>query len=230
MDADRRAGHILPGGVARIGRSLLAPAVLWAGTLAALPAARADDSLTVEQRLQQLEADVKAQQATIASQQKQLLEQQLQLQTLQQDDLQGIRGAGAPGAAPAPTNAPSGAPTPQAPVGVAPADENKGKPPKVTVLSEQGGVLTPAGTLVVEPSVEYEHASTNRLTFRGVELQDTVLIGVVDASAASRNLISPAVTARYGVTDRFELEAKVPYVYRSDRETFSIPQTNAPNI
>ena len=231
MDADRRAGRILPGGVARIGRSLLAPAVVWAGTLAALPAARADDSLTVEQRLQQLEADVKAQQALIASQQKQLLEQQLQLQTLQQDDLQGIRGAGAPDSAPAaPAATPSGAPTPPAPVGVAPADENKGKPPKVTVLSEQGGVLTPAGTLVVEPSVEYEHASTNRLTFRGVELQDTVLIGVVDASAASRNLISPAVTARYGVTDRFELEAKVPYVYRSDRETFSIPQTNAPNI
>lgn len=186
-------------------------------------------SLTVDQRLEQLEADVKTQRALIASQQQQLLKQQLQLQSLDASDLQDVRGTGTPEGAPAQGSAttPTAA---QQPVGVAPADENKGKPPKVTVLSEQGGVLTPKGTLVIEPSVEYEHASTNRLTFRGVELQDTVLIGVVDASAASRNLVSPAITARYGVTDRLEVEAKIPYVYRSDRETFSIPQTNAPNI
>jgi hypothetical protein len=208
---------------------ILLPAVLCAGAFVTAPASHADDSLTVDQRLEQLEADVKAQKALIASQQQQLLKQQLQLQSLGESDLQDVRGTGTPEGAPAQGSATPTTAT-QQPVGVAPADENKGKPPKVTVLSEQGGVLTPKGTLVIEPSVEYEHASTNRLTFRGVELQDTVLIGVVDASAASRNLVSPAVTARYGVTDRLEVEAKIPYVYRSDRETFSIPQTNAPNI
>jgi hypothetical protein len=207
-------------------RWILLPAALCAGALATAPTSHADDSLTVDQRLQQLEADLKAQKAVIDSQQQQFLKQQLELQSLSWSDLQDVRGTGTPEGAPAQGSA---APAPQ-PVGVAPADENKGKPPKVTVLSEQGGVLTPKGTLVVEPSVEYEHASTNRLTFRGVELQDTVLIGVIDATSASRNLVSPAITARYGVTDRLEVEAKIPYVYRSDRETFSIPQPNAPNI
>jgi len=209
-------------------RSILLPAALCTGLSVTSAPGRADDSQTVEQRLQQLEADVKAQKALIASQQQLLLKQQLQLETLGQSDLQDVRGTGTPAGAPAQeTTTPAS--TPQ-PVGVAPADENKGKPPKVTVLSEQGGVLTPKGTLVVEPSVEYEHASTNRLTFRGVELQDTVLIGVIDATSSSRNLVSPAITARYGVTDRMEVEAKIPYVYRADRETFSIPQPNAPNI
>lgn len=209
-------------------RRILLPAVLCAGALATAPTSHADDSLTVDQRLQQLETELKAQKDVIAGQQQQLLKQQLQLQSLSQGDLQNVRGTGTPEGAPALASTP---PAPaQQPVGVAPADENKGKPPKVTVLSEQGGVLTPKGTLVVEPSVEYEHASTNRLTFRGVELQDTVLIGVIDATSASRNLVSPAITARYGVTDRMEVEAKIPYVYRSDRETFSVPQPNAPNI
>jgi len=200
-------------------------AVLCGAAFAITSPGHADDTLTVDQRLQQLEADLKAQKAVIASQQQQLLKQQIQLQSLSQSDLQDVRGTGAPEGTPPPAPV-----SPAQPVGVAPADENKGKPPKVTVLSEQGGVLTPKGTLVVEPSVEYEHASTNRLTFRGVELQDTVLIGVIDATSASRNLVSPAITARYGVTDRMEVEAKIPYVYRSDRETFSIPQPNAPNI
>jgi len=193
--------------------------------MAASPS-RADDALTVDQRLQQLEADLKAQKALIANQQQQLLKQQLELQTLGQSDLQDVRGTGTPEETPAPGSA---APA-QQPVGVAPPDENKGKPPKVTVLSEQGGVLTPKGTLVVEPSVEYEHASTNRLTFRGVEFQDTVLIGVINATSSSQDLLSPAITARYGVTDRLEVEAKIPYVHRWDRETFSVPQTGGPNI
>ena len=213
----------------QIGRLLLLPAALWAGALMATSPSHADDSQTVDRRLEQLEADLKPQKAVIASQQQQLLKQQLQLQSLSQSDLQDVRGTGTPEGAPAAGSATTSAPA-QQPVGVAPVDENKGKPPKVTVLSEQGGVLTPAGTLVVEPSVEYEHASTNRLTFRGVELQDTVLIGVIDATSSSRNLVSPAITARYGVTDRLEVEAKIPYVYRSDRETFSVPQPNAPNI
>ena len=212
----------------QIGRLLLLPAALCAGALMATAPSHADDAQTVDQRLEQLEADLKSQKAVIASQQQQLLKQQLELQSLSQSDLQDVRGAGTPEGAPADGSATTSAPA--QPVGVAPVDEDKGKPPKVTVLSEQGGVLTPAGTLVVEPSVEYEHASTNRLTFRGVELQDTVLIGVIDATSSSRNLVSPAITARYGVTDRLEVEAKIPYVYRSDRETFSVPQPNAPNI
>ena len=216
------------------GRWLLA--LSSACALAHAGISHADESLTVEQRLDQLEQTVKAQQHLISRQQQQLLKQQLQIETLQQQDLEDIRAAGIPGsgdiAADTPASAPDQPSTPPAdqPVGVPPAKEEQERPPQVTLLSEQGGVLTPAGSLVVEPSLEYDHASQNRLTFRGVELQDVVLIGVIEASDADRDLVSPALTLRYGITNRLEVEAKVPYVYRHDRLTFTIPRVNEPDI
>lgn len=142
-----------------------------------------------------------------------------------------LKPAGA-GEAPPPTDGQTAQatqpPTPPAgqapprPVGEPPPEERPERP-VVTTLYEAGGILTPPGALVLEPSLELTHASVNRFTFRGVELQEVVLIGVIEASDADRNLISPALTGRLGLTDRFELEAKVPYVYRDDRVTFLVP-------
>lgn len=95
--------------------------------------------------------------------------------------------------------------------------------PDVAALSEKGGVLTPRGTLVFEPSIEYAHTSVDRFVFQGVEIVDTVLIGVIDASRADRDVITPALGFRYGVTNRFEISAKVPWVYRHDRSLDTIP-------
>lgn len=197
---------------------------------------RADEPLSVEQRLEQLEKTVKAQQELISRQQRQLLKQQLQIDTLQQEDLQDVRAAGVPKSSDVAADSPAAppdqpaAPSADQPVGVPPAKEEQERPPQVTLLSEQGGVLTPAGSLVLEPSLEYSHASQNRLTFRGVELQDVVLIGVIEASDADRDLVSPALTARYGITNRLEVEAKVPYIYRRDRLSFTIPRVDEPDI
>ena len=92
------------------------------------------------------------------------------------------------------------------------------------------GVLTPPGHLIVEPSIEYLHDSSNKLTFRGVSLQDTVLIGVIEASEADRELVSPALTLRYGINSRWDADIKVPYVYRADNLTFLIPQQGQPDL
>ncbi|MCZ6894832.1 MAG: transporter [Gammaproteobacteria bacterium] len=107
----------------------------------------------------------------------------------------------------------------QAPVGEAPAEEQKGRPPAVPILVERGGVLTPQGTLVIEPSVKYSHSSINRFVFGGIEVADIILVGQIEASDADRDSLVAAGTLRYGVTDRIEVEVKVPYVYRSDRVT-----------
>lgn len=84
-------------------------------------------------------------------------------------------------------------------------------------------MLTPEGEFVFEPSLEYSHASSNRFTFRGTEIQEVVLIGAIEARDADRDFFSAAGTMRYGVTDRFEVEARVPYVWRSGDLTFTIP-------
>jgi hypothetical protein len=90
------------------------------------------------------------------------------------------------------------------------------KRPEVAALADEGGVLTPAGTLVIEPSLQFSTSETDRFFFRGIEIIDTVLIGIIDASQVSRETVEAAVTGRIGITDRVEAFAKVPFVYRSD--------------
>ncbi|HVI89138.1 MAG TPA: hypothetical protein VM659_12590 [Dongiaceae bacterium] len=192
----------------------------------------ADDSTDLAQRLKALESVVQAQQQKIDQQQKTLDEQHQQLQSINAFNLDSIRGLGigtgrADKAAPAGTSSqPAGTNEPSQPVGQGPKAER----PEVTVLPDQGGVLTPPGHLIVEPSIEYLHDSSNKLTFRGVSLQDTVLIGVIEASEADRELVSPALTLRYGINSRWDVDIKVPYVYRADNLTFLIPQQGQPDL
>ncbi len=85
------------------------------------------------------------------------------------------------------------------------------------MLAERGGVLTPKGMLILEPTIDYSKSTSNRLNFRGISIVDGFLIGIIEASDADRDTITSQLTARFGITDRLEVEASVPYVYRSDR-------------
>ena len=82
-----------------------------------------------------------------------------------------------------------------------PTRRNKQKFPDVEVIADIGGVLTPAGVLEAETSLEYDHNASNRLVFNGVEIVDAVLVSAIEASD----------------TDRFEINTKIPFVYRYDR-------------
>ncbi|MGM0701856.1 MAG: transporter [Pseudomonadota bacterium] len=112
------------------------------------------------------------------------------------------------------TSSTSNVPDSGSPVGQAPVRQEA--QPEVQAIPDIGGVLTPRGQLILEPSLQYSHSSVNRLTFRGVEILSTLLIGVFEAEDADRDTWTAAMTGRLGVTDRLELELKVPYVYRDD--------------
>ncbi|MHA1600887.1 MAG: transporter [Alphaproteobacteria bacterium] len=99
------------------------------------------------------------------------------------------------------------------------ASDDKTRPPEVVVLSERGGVLTPKGSLIIEPTIDYSKSTSNRLNFRGISIVDGFLIGVIEASDADRDTITSQITGRFGVTNRLEIEVSVPHVYRSDRTT-----------
>ncbi|WP_229259300.1 acetate kinase [Duganella aceris] len=100
-----------------------------------------------------------------------------------------------------------------------------GRPPAVAPLFEQPGVLTPRGKLVLEPSLQFGYSSSNRVVLVGYTIIPALLIGLVDVREVKRNTTTAAVTGRYGLSNRLELELKVPYVYRSDstvsREIFT---------
>jgi len=88
---------------------------------------------------------------------------------------------------------------------------------KVEAVPEGQGVLTPAGRMVLDSSFEYTSSSTNRLVFRGIELVPGIQIGLIEASDADRTTLITTLGARYGLTNRLEIEARVPALYRWDR-------------
>lgn len=100
------------------------------------------------------------------------------------------------------------------PVGQAPDSANRAT--SVAQIFEQPGVLTPKGKGVLEPSLQYSYSSNNRVALIGYTVIPAILIGVVDVREVKRNTFNATLTGRYGITNRFELEARAPYVYRSD--------------
>jgi uncharacterized coiled-coil protein SlyX len=108
-------------------------------------------------------------------------------------------------------------------VGSAPPQETQ--PPAIAPLFEQPGILTPKGKFVLEPSLQYVYSSSNRVALVGYTIIPALLIGLIDVREVKRNTVTGALTTRYGLNNRWELEARLPYVYRSDatisREIFT---------
>ena len=111
----------------------------------------------------------------------------------------------------------------QRPVGKAPSRD--GRPPEVAPLFEAPGVLTQKGKYVFEPSLQFGYSSSNRVALVGYTIIPALLIGLIDVREVKRNTFSASLTGRTGLTNRLEVEAKLPYVYRSDstvsRELFT---------
>lgn len=186
-------------------------------------------------------------QAVLIARQAELLEQQraalarLQGGALSDFALGDLRGGGAAVVEPAPSGTVPGsgprtqlsqadAPATGAPVGKAPPKAKESRP-TVQAIPELGGVLTPKGQWILEPSLQYSNSQVNRLTFLGVEILESFLIGILEAQDTDRDLLSLGITTRYGLTNRLEIEAKLPYIWRDDTFRASIPDvTNGAEI
>lgn len=100
-------------------------------------------------------------------------------------------------------------------VGQAPEKENIG-PLSVARILELPGVLTQRGMFVLEPSLAYSNSSSLRVSLVGYTIIPAILIGLIDVRDVKRNTFTAALRGAYGVTNRFEVEARIPYLYRSD--------------
>lgn len=105
---------------------------------------------------------------------------------------------------------------PDGPVGEAPPPSQNIER-KVEAVPEGQGVLTPRGQFVLDPSIEYTRSSSNRLVFRGIELIPGIQIGAIEASDADRDTLIGTFAMRYGLTNRLEIEGRIPLLYRKDR-------------
>lgn len=165
----------------------------------------------------------------------------------------GAGAAGAPGAAlpvaapsvaarpaqPAvpPAAAPSGGSVPggSAPIGSADAQVQQRREEARILqtdpgLARTGGVLTPRGVLSLEPAGEYSTFSQSRAFVSGFTIIPGITFGSVDIREVQRRTLSGSATVRLGVTDRLEVNARVPYLYRFDTTTTQAADTNAAPI
>lgn len=191
------------------------------------------------QRIDQLEAQVAAQQHQIGELRRLLTEQQRsldalddlgQLQARQLDEMRARGGAGSTpqpvlqgtsmqgvagtGVAAAGAAAPAQAePSNEPQVQVGRAPEEPSHAPEVAQIFDQPGVLTPRGKFVIEPSMQFGYSANDRVALVGFTIVPAILIGLIDVRQVKTTSLTGALTGRYGLTNRMELELKVPYTY-----------------
>lgn len=181
-------------------------------------------------RLDYLQQQVNAQTQKLDQLRQSLAEQEGNVAELQralnEERLAGARGRGAMPAmqnAPIAQTQPAPETSPQQPVGRAPEPETR--PPEVAQIFDQPGVLTPRGKFVFEPSLQFGYWANDRVALVGYTIIPALLIGLIDVRQVKTTTATAALTGRYGLGDRFEIEAKVPYVYISgdtiSREIFT---------
>lgn len=102
--------------------------------------------------------------------------------------------------------------------------------PGEQLLIEARGLLLPAGTLQVEPNVDYTYSSSDRVAISGFTVFEAIVIGQIQVDDLERNIVQTAVDARYGVTDRIQAAVRVPYVYRTEKEIIGVGTANQQKI
>lgn len=214
----------------------MAPVGLSAAALLLTPYAVAQDQSAqspdeIASRLQMLKQQVDEQTRRLDALKRSVAEQEASLNDMRRavtsEMLATQRGGQAAGGAAAPAQgAPAQAaaePAAQAAaqeqtpatVGQAPEKEALG-PLSVARILELPGVLTQRGHFVVEPSLAYSNSSSLRVSLVGYTIIPAILIGLIDVRDVRRNTYTAALRAAYGVTNRFEIEGRIPYLYRSD--------------
>ena len=182
---------------------------------AASPAAAAEDD-ALQAQVKRLSEELDAQRALLQQQADRIEAQQGEINQLKSAlELSAMRGTGQSAAAA--TTMSQEASLPDEPVGAAPPELSPSERAEVQAIPRDLGVLTPKGQLVFDPSIEYARSSTNRLVFRGIELIPGIQIGLIEATDVDRDTIVGTAVLRYGVTDRLEIEGRVPYLVRNDR-------------
>ena len=175
---------------------------------------------------------IEAQQKAIEDQEKRFGEYQREMESLlarQQESIARLQGrlqdsipatpsvttAGAVSPEPPP---PIGSEPPQ-PVGRPPEDPKESRPPEIAAIFDQPGVLTAKGALVLEPSLQFTHSTSKRLFLLGFSILPALHIGPFELRDVRNNAYTAALATRYGLTNRLELELKIPYVYRTEESS-----------
>lgn len=85
-----------------------------------------------------------------------------------------------------------------------------------TVTRAQQG--TYGARLTLEPGLTYSHFTNAQLNLSGFLALDAIFLGLISIDEVEADVVTADLTARYGLTDRLQLDVNVPYLVR--RSTF----------
>jgi hypothetical protein len=98
------------------------------------------------------------------------------------------------------------------PVAAPPDDQQLIRAAFERTLIERGGLLLGAGTFELEPSVSYAHSSSENLVIDGFTIFPVLIVGDVFSERRRRNTLTTAVTARFGLPWKSQLEVRLPWI------------------
>lgn len=78
-------------------------------------------------------------------------------------------------------------------------------------LSQAGGVLTPKGTLVIEPEINYSYYNSNQINLNGFTIVPGITFGNININKVQENLFTEQLTFRYGLTNRSDIYVRIPF-------------------
>jgi opacity protein-like surface antigen len=184
------------------------PLIAMLSTGFAVPALSADppadnpDPDALQRRLEQTEQRLRELAQRVAAEQQQLDADRRALEAYRRGSDSELSQAVGKGTAQG-----AGQPTP---VGEAPSQPDA--PAATAQIFEEPTALTPRGKLVLEPDVQYVHSTNNQVALVGYTVLPALTIGLIDVQRIESNLTDYSLTARYGLTSRWELEVKAPYI------------------
>ena len=123
--------------------------------------------------------------------------------------------------------APPPAPPPAAPPATDESERARAQKAQDQALLERGAILLRPGALQIEPGIEYSRFGGNNVQISGVSIFDAIIIGFIRVDALERDVLTGTLRLRYGVINRLQLDATIPYVYRREREVLGVGTGNA---
>lgn len=91
-------------------------------------------------------------------------------------------------------------------------------------LANAGGVLTPRGALVVQPTFQYDYYAQNQAVVNGFTIVPGITFGNLNINRVTQDVYTMGLRVRLGITDRLEINAYIPYVVTNSTTTTS-PET-----
>lgn len=181
-----------------------------------------DDRATLEAQIEALETrDAQSQQRIEALERRlQLLESQLGMASI--GDVEGaqLRGRGVGGIAITAQAQPQQEQPPAASPSQAEEPDRRAPAPSEAVetvaRAEQGNY---GARFSLEPGLTYSHTTSAALNLSGFLALDAIFLGRLSIDEIDTDIVTADVSARYGITDRLQVDTNIPFIMR--RSTYT---------